>query len=72
MIDAAISSTGRIAAFFGIAPEERKRTVAKVERRAASSARPTSIARRASPRRPPASGVQAVIEDALRAAGLMR
>jgi len=62
MLDVGLSSTDRIAAFFGIGP-------AVAERRAAASG-----ARRARPASPPepAQGVQAVIEDALRAAGLMR
>jgi poly(hydroxyalkanoate) depolymerase family esterase len=61
MLDAEISSTDRIAAFFGIAevPAER------LPRRSA----PRSRAR---PRAEPAGGVQKVIEDALRKAGLMR
>lgn len=59
MLDVGLSSTDRIAAFFGIAPEW------------AGGARP-----RAEPMPPPAppepAGVRAVIEQALKAAGLMR
>jgi poly(3-hydroxybutyrate) depolymerase len=60
MLDVGLSSTARIAAFFGIAPE----TAAE------SHLRPVTH-RRAAPRHA-ASGPQAVIEKALRAAGLMR
>ncbi|TFI59279.1 PHB depolymerase family esterase [Sphingomonas parva] len=60
MLDVGLSSTDRIAAFFGIAPA--------VEPPARRRARP-----RVEPTRPrPAGDVQALIEDALRAAGLMR
>jgi poly(hydroxyalkanoate) depolymerase family esterase len=56
MLDVGLSSTARIAAFFGIAPE------------------PDAPQGRESAARPPeaAGGVQQVIEDALRKAGLMR
>jgi poly(hydroxyalkanoate) depolymerase family esterase len=60
MLDVGLSSTARIAAFFGIAPE----TAAKRPR----TARPTA----AKPLPPRAAGPQQVIEDALRKAGLMR
>lgn len=62
MLDAAISSTDRIAAFWGIAPAvpETKRPAAP---RSASSPAPAPAAH---------SGPQRVIEDALKAAGLMR
>ena len=65
MLDVGLSSTGHIAAFFGIAPE-------MVEARTAPkrSARPSRP--RASARVEPSNGVQAVIEKALKAAGLMR
>ena len=74
MIDASISSTGRIAAFFGIAPAEAaaprpakgKRPQTLVSRTAGASVAPRRYARGS------ADGVQAVIEHALRAAGLMR
>jgi poly(hydroxyalkanoate) depolymerase family esterase len=67
MLDAAISSTDRIAAFFGIAP-------APAAGRAAKHAEPKRAAP-AQPRRritPKIGAVQKTIEDALRAAGLMR
>lgn len=61
MLDVGLSSTDRIAAFFGIAPEMAE---AKATRsRAAAKARRTHPA--------PANAVQAVIEKALKAAGLM-
>jgi poly(hydroxyalkanoate) depolymerase family esterase len=61
MLDVGLSSTDRIAAFFGIAPEW------------GSGRRPDHAPRPRSAARPePAAGVQAVIEDALKAAGLMR
>ena len=62
MLDVGLSSTDRIAAFFGIGPE------------VAEQAEAVSGARRArpAPRPEPAQGVQATIENALRAAGLMR
>ena len=59
MLDVGLSSTARIAAFFGIAPEEQA-PAKRVPRR------------RKAPAPEPASGPQAVIEKALRAAGLMR
>lgn len=55
MLDVGLSSTDRIAAFFGIAPEPE---AGQARREPAHSA--------------PANDVQGVIEDALRAAGLMR
>ena len=69
MLDVGLSSTDRIAAFFGIAPEVSAKTAAEPRRtrdrhvapRARATARPDS-----------AGGIQAVIEKALRAAGLMR
>jgi poly(hydroxyalkanoate) depolymerase family esterase len=65
MLDVGLSSTARIAAFFGIAPEEK---AVRRRKRAAAAPPPTS-----SPVPPKAaSGPQAVIEKALRAAGLMR
>ena len=57
MLDASISSTDRIAAFFGIAPEP--------------AAQPRRE-RRAPPERKGGGSPQEVIEDALKAAGLMR
>jgi len=69
MLDAAISSTDRIAAFWGIAPAVP----------ALSKLKPAAEPRERKPERKPearpdmaASGVQNVIEDALKAAGLMR
>ena len=59
MLDVGLSSTDRIAAFFGVAPEP--------------PARVEPSAPRAEPGSPaPANDVQDVIENALRAAGLMR
>jgi poly(hydroxyalkanoate) depolymerase family esterase len=69
MLDVGLSSTQHIAQFFGIAPEG-ARAVPPARQRAEAkpAARP-----RAQPRpEPAASGPQAVIEKALRAAGLMR
>jgi poly(hydroxyalkanoate) depolymerase family esterase len=62
MLDVGLSSTDRIAAFFGIAPEP-----AAGRRKAPAPAAP----RAAAPSQP-AGQVQKVIEDALKAAGLMR
>lgn len=68
MLDVGLSSTARIAAFFGIAPAD-------------EPARPHSPGSRSGPRRggagarpepQPATGIQRVIEDALRKAGLTR
>jgi poly(3-hydroxybutyrate) depolymerase len=71
MLDVGLSSTARIAAFFGIAPEP---TVRSAPRPAA--AEPSNGGERAKSGRKAepaaASPVQTVIEDALRAAGLMR
>ncbi|HEX8572856.1 MAG TPA: PHB depolymerase family esterase [Allosphingosinicella sp.] len=67
MLDVGLSSTARIAAFFGIAPEPAPRRQA--ERRAA----PGPLQAPAEPAaRPARGGPQQVIEDALRKAGLMR
>ncbi len=68
MLDVGLSSTDRIAAFFGIAPavaERRKAGAAGVPAPRPSSARAAGPARAA-------QGVQATIENALKAAGLMR
>jgi hypothetical protein len=59
MLDVGLSSTDHIAAFFGIAPAPAE---SKVKRPAAEQR----------PKAAPPSGPQGVIEDALRAAGLMR
>ncbi len=64
MLDVGIDSTGRIAAFFGIAPEARETTV----QRPATARSPLPVpARGHAP-----SGPQQVIERALRSAGLMK
>ncbi|SMF61744.1 extracellular catalytic domain type 1 short-chain-length polyhydroxyalkanoate depolymerase [Allosphingosinicella indica] len=72
MLDVAISSTDRIAAFFGIAKAAApaaKRVAAKAEAAATKHAAP----RRKPAKAPPAHAtVQTIIEDALRSAGLMR
>ena len=72
MLDVGLSSTARIAAFFGIAPETAERPKAARPEAAADRARP--VAAKALPQLtlPQASGPQKVIEDALRKAGLMR
>jgi poly(hydroxyalkanoate) depolymerase family esterase len=65
MLDVGLSSTDEIAAFFGIAGEGMERAEAKPRTTAARpAARPVTPPE-------PANGVQAVIENALRAAGLM-
>lgn len=61
MLDAAISSTDHIARFFGLA--------GAAERRRAPATKKPPV--RAKVKQPPPSGVQQVIEDALRKAGLM-
>ena len=65
MLDVGLSSTDRIAAFFEIAPEPPARAAEPGPR-----AQPASPRRRREPRA--ASGIQKTIEDALKAAGLMR
>ncbi|HEX8261863.1 MAG TPA: hypothetical protein VF547_03205, partial [Allosphingosinicella sp.] len=69
MLDVGLSSTARIAGFFGIAPEGAADGRPAAARLAGRPARPA-----AAPALPPetAGGVQQVIEDALRKAGLMR
>jgi poly(hydroxyalkanoate) depolymerase family esterase len=67
MLDVGLSSTDRIAAFFGIAPP----VVEAQARRSRAKAKRPALAR-AEVRMEPASEVQAVIENALKAAGLMR
>jgi poly(hydroxyalkanoate) depolymerase family esterase len=69
MLDVGLSSTDRIAAFFGIGPEVAEKP-AKAGPGAANDPRPAGARGRARPE--PASGVGAAIESALRAAGLMR
>lgn len=66
MLDVGLSSTDRIAAFFGIAPE----VAAKAAAKPVPAQRAPRRAKAAPPE--PANGVQAVIEKALKAAGLMR
>jgi poly(hydroxyalkanoate) depolymerase family esterase len=70
MLDVGLSSTARIAAFFGIAPEPQAR-LAPVGTQGAEQRRPgaSTVAEAA---QPPASNVQKTIEEALRRAGLMR
>ena len=69
MLDVGLSSTARIATFFGIAPQEQAENPQPEAKPIPEKASPRSR----SERRPePASGPQAVIEKALRAAGLMR
>jgi feruloyl esterase len=74
MLDVGLSSTDRIASFFGIAPhpaaspsKEAPAKVADPEVRKPAPARQVSSQPQAA-----ASGVQKVIEDALKSAGLMR
>jgi poly(hydroxyalkanoate) depolymerase family esterase len=76
MLDVGLSSTQRIAEFFGIAaaaqgaePRTARTTVPAPRAASAPAPRARETAR---PRPAPASGVQKVIEDALRKAGLMR
>jgi hypothetical protein len=71
MLDVGLSSTDRIASFFGIAPHPAAKPSAtpvgkapKPRLVAAPDVHPKSP--------PPSAGVQKVIEDALRSAGLMR
>ena len=68
MLDAAISSTDRIAAFFGLAPEPPARAEAGRKQAAPGEAPPPPAAAGARP----ANAVQKTIEDALRKAGLIR
>ena len=62
MLDVGLSSTDRIAAFFGIAPEPASGGK-RINERSPAGAEPPPA---------PANDVQGVIENALRAAGLMR
>jgi poly(hydroxyalkanoate) depolymerase family esterase len=62
MLDVGLSSTAQIAAFFGLAPEAEAKAVPA----------PQARERPAGGRQAPAGGSQAVIEKALRAAGLLR
>ena len=75
MLDVGLSSTARIAAFFGIAPQPTAEPEAQAVPRPATGPRPTERRRKpaaAAGAAEPAGGVQQVIEDALRKAGLMR
>jgi len=68
MLEVGLSSTARIAGFFGIAAEEERASRAA----APASAAPRRPRPAAAAKGPAAGGVQKVIEDALRKAGLMR
>ncbi len=70
MLDVGLSSTERIAAFFGIAPEPKAQAAPRAGPRHTKSAKRATRGRRPEPAA--ANPVQKVIEDALRAAGLMR
>ena len=74
MLDVGLSSTDQIAAFFGIAPAVAERATRKAAAPAAPRKRSAVASTlRTTPKPAPATGgVQQVIEDALRAAGLMR
>lgn len=65
MLDAAISSTDRIAAFWGITPPAAKAAPKQRQAKPPETNRPSEV------RAKPSSGVQNVIEDALKAARLM-
>ena len=68
MLEVGLSSTSHIAAFFGIAPKAaERRPVAATPRQAPAPRRPARASRAE-----PTGGVQQIIEDALRKAGLMR
>ncbi|HEX8622257.1 MAG TPA: PHB depolymerase family esterase [Allosphingosinicella sp.] len=69
MLEVGLSSTARIAAFFGIASEEAKASEGTAPTLPAPAVR---RARPEAPRAQAAGGVQQVIEEALRKAGLMR
>jgi poly(hydroxyalkanoate) depolymerase family esterase len=79
MLDVGLSSTDRIAAFFGIAPEPIARSsdapVASLGPIVAPDlvmrATGTTPTKRRTPESPRGKGVRAIIEDALRSAGLM-
>jgi poly(hydroxyalkanoate) depolymerase family esterase len=81
MLDVGLSSTDRIAAFFGIGPPVAARrpnaaAAAPEPRkdggRSGGAARPRKMEERPVAASPPAEGIQKTIEDALRSAGLMR
>ena len=76
MLDVGLSSTDRIAAFFGIAPEVRSAQATRAAERRPPS-RETSVRTRSLPKEQPvhprpATEVQKTIEDALRSAGLFK
>ena len=72
MLEAGICSTRRIAAFWGLAKAGAKRATAQAEPPQRPALPIAKLAPRKRPGAPRAKGVGAVIEDALRAAGLMR
>ena len=73
MLDAGIDSTAAIARSWGIVPVGAQAKAPTAARRLTPEPAPKSAARAtASPRPPVAAGVQKVIEDAMRAAGLMK
>ncbi len=72
MLDVGLSSTDRIASFFGIAPEPVEHGRQSAQQAKASKPRPQVRPAMHLPEAEPAAGVQKVIEDALRTAGLMR
>ena len=69
MLDVGLSSTDRIAAFFGIAPQP---PATEASARRGEAAEPAAPRRRRTPKTAAAAGIQKTIEDALKAAGLMR
>jgi poly(hydroxyalkanoate) depolymerase family esterase len=71
MLDVGLSSTDRIAGFFGIAPHPAAASSKKPAGKAVPPKAPSSAANDPAPPQS-AGGVQKVIEDALRSAGLMR
>jgi poly(hydroxyalkanoate) depolymerase family esterase len=75
MLDVGLDSTARIAAFFGIAPEAEAAALRPAAAKATAERSRVTLAQ-AQPQpqatAQPASGPQAVIEKALKAAGLMR
>jgi hypothetical protein len=72
MLDVGLSSTARIAEFFGISPRSAERREAERPARAASRTGPPPAPALPQMTLPKAGGPQKVIEDALRKAGLMR
>ena len=76
MIDVGLRSTDRIAEFFGIAPAMPKQRSPRATPSAPPRSQTTSLGLQEVPAaqrsQPPAQGVQKVIEDALKAAGLMK